>query len=63
MISTKNFLSSIQFSEDGDVELLNECTLDQIRIFKRALIKEIEKKNLNPFFRIYVLNLFGDLSR
>lgn len=58
MISTENFLANIQLSEDGEVRLLNECTLDQIRIFKRALIKEIEKKNLNPFFKIYVLNIF-----
>ncbi|MDR3503478.1 MAG: hypothetical protein P4L79_12950 [Legionella sp.] len=59
MLSTKNFLENIQLSEiDGEVRLLSECTLDQIRIFKSALIKEVEKKNLNPFFRAYICNIF-----
>lgn len=58
MISTENFLANIQLSEDGEVRLLSEGTLSQIRLFKRSLIDEIGTNNLNPFFRAYIRNLF-----
>ena len=58
MISTEHFLANIQLSEDGEVRLLSECTLGQIRAFESALIEEVGKNNLNPFFRAYIRNLF-----
>ncbi|MFJ1269877.1 hypothetical protein ACD661_15045 [Legionella lytica] len=58
MISAENFLANIELSEEGEVRLLSECALDEIRLFESALREETRKNNLNPFFRAYIRNLF-----
>ncbi|WP_058533877.1 hypothetical protein [Legionella saoudiensis] len=58
IISDENFLENIQLLVDGEVHLLSESTLDQIKIFESALIEAAVKNNLNPFFRAYIRNIF-----
>ncbi|KTD55881.1 hypothetical protein Lsan_3433 [Legionella santicrucis] len=59
ILLAKEFPGNIQLLEkDGKVKPLNECTLDQIKAFKIALIKKAHSENLHPLFIGYITDIF-----